>query len=344
MTPVLSGRRVGIGGILVALGIAASLAAPVVAPHRGDERFPDLLNAPPTAIRIRDSAGHLRAPFIHPWRLVDRLEQRYELDRDRHVTLHWFAGGHLVSTADNTAPLLVLGADGYGRDVLARLLDGAGVSLGVALIAATVAMILGGLIGGFAGYAGGLTDGVLTRGAELILVLPAMYVALSLRAVLPLVLRPSDVFALMVVIFGILGAPVVARGVRAIVRSERHRDYVVAAESLGAGRLRVLWTHLLPAARPFLLAQLILLVPSFIVAEATLSYVGFGFPEPVASWGTMLHDASNLQAMASFPWLLSPAAAMFAVVLAINLLGTTDTSLHGLPQDPDGNSSTAFYN
>src|SRR6185295_7059689 len=94
-----------------------------------------------------------------------------------------------------------------------------------------------------------------------------------------------------------------------------------AAEALGASDLRLLVRHLLPATLGFLAVQITLLVPAFIVAEATLSYVGLGFPDQVASWGTMLHDAStNIRVFADFPWLLSPAAAMFLVVLGLNLV------------------------
>jgi peptide/nickel transport system permease protein len=160
-----------------------------------------------------------------------------------------------------------------------------------------------------------------------VLVLPAMYVALALRAVLPLVLSATAVFLLLASIFAVVGAPFIARGVRAIVRSERRLDYASAAEALGASDARLLARHLLPATRGFIVAQITLLVPAFIVAEATLSYVGLGFPDPIASWGTMLHDASsNLRVFADFPWLLSPAVAMFLVVFSLNLaLGTEPT-------------------
>jgi peptide/nickel transport system permease protein len=137
--------------------------------------------------------------------------------------------------------------------------------------------------------------------------------------VLPLVLSASAIFVLLVAIFVLLGAPFVSRGVRAIVRTEATREYAIAARSLGAGHARVLVRHLLPAARGFLAVQATMLVPAFIVAEATLSYVGLGFPEPVASWGTMLHEASSLRAFVDFPWLLSPAVAMFLVVFGVNL-------------------------
>jgi peptide/nickel transport system permease protein len=153
------------------------------------------------------------------------------------------------------------------------------------------------------------------------MVLPAMYVALALRAVLPLVLTPRQVFVLLATIFAALGAPFIARGVRAIVRSERRREYAAAAEALGASGSRLLARHLLPATRGFVAVQITVLVPAFIVSEATLSYVGLGFPDPIASWGTMLHDAAtNIRVFADFPWLLSPAAAMFIVVLGLNLV------------------------
>ena len=151
------------------------------------------------------------------------------------------------------------------------------------------------------------------------LVLPTMYVVLALRAVLPLVLAPSTVFALLAGIFAVVGAPFVARGVRGVVRVERRLDYAAAAEALGAGPLRILFRHLLPAARGVMAVQLTTLVPAFIVGEATLSYVGFGFPDDVASWGTMLHEASSIRVLADFPWLLSPAAAMFLVVFGLNV-------------------------
>ncbi len=312
-------RRLGLSFLVVVF--AAAAGAPFLAPHAPDVKFSELLYAPPTLPHVVDDAGAWHAPFIYPWRLADRLEQRFEQNRSTRMPLVWLRGGRIAQSSDEArAPFLLVGADGSGRDVFARLLFGARTSLGLALVAALGATLLGGLVGGAAGYIGGIVDEALMRATDFVLVLPAIYVVLALRAVLPLVLSSGIVFVMLAAIFAVVGAPFVARGVRAIVRSERQLEYAVAARSLGAGHARLLVRHLLPAASGYVVVQLTVLVPAFIVAEATLSYVGLGFQDPIASWGAMLQEASNTRALTDFRWLLSPAAAIFLVVLGLNLV------------------------
>jgi peptide/nickel transport system permease protein len=309
-------RRAGIVLLTVVAGVAA--LAPWIAPNPPDRAFPGLLHAPPTMVRVWD--GGPRAPFIYRQRVVSRLERRFETITTERVPLRWFRDGRLVTVDPGAgAPLLLLGADGFGRDVFARLVHGSRLTLALALIATLGATLLGGLVGGVSGYAGGRLDLLLSRVTEFVLVLPAIYVVLALRAALPLVVPPRTVFLSLVGIFVLLGWPTVARGVRAIIVSERSRDYVSAAEALGAGSTRVLLRHLLPSARGHMLMQATLLLPAFVLAEATMSYIGLGFPEATPTWGTMLQDASNAALLGDTPWTLAPAGAIFLVVLAVNL-------------------------
>jgi peptide/nickel transport system permease protein len=192
--------------------------------------------------------------------------------------------------------------------------------LALGILATLLATAIGALVGGIAGCAGGRIDALLSRVSEFIVVLPAIYVMLALRAVMPLVLPGSTIFALLLAIFALLGWPMVARGVRAIVLVERDRDYAVAARAAGASGARLLTRHLLPAAGGYLSSQASLLLPAFILAESTMSYVGLGFPDTTPTWGTMLQDASNVALLGDAPWALAPAAAIFVVVLGVNLM------------------------
>ncbi len=292
--------------------IAVAVFAPMLAPYDAAEAFRDYLHAPPMRPHF-DGVS----PVVHPLVLADRLAQRFEPDRSRTVKLPWVE-------RDRTTPVFLFGADDFGRDVLSRLLYGARTSIGLALFATLGAVLIGAVAGAWAGYRGGWVDEGIMRVADFVLVLPVIYVVLVLRAVLPLVLPATTVFLLVSWIFVLVGWPFVAKGVRAIVAGERNREYVQAARSLGAGPLRILTVHLIPACGGHLLVQATLLLPAFILAEATLSYVGLGFPDPVASWGTMLASAGNYNAVSRFPWTLLPALAIFLVVFFTNLLIARD--------------------
>ena len=312
-------RKAGI--VLLSLVIGAAILAPWLAPNDPDRRFPDLIYAPPARVHMFGDAGAL---YIYTPRLLSRLERRFEEDRSKPVALRFFHDGRLITgDAEAGAPLLLLGADAYGRDNFSRLLYGGRATLAVAFIATLAAACLGTLIGGAcgntAGSAAGWLDAGLSRFSEFVLVLPTIYVALALRAVMPLTLSAPQVFALLVGIFALLGWPIVARGVRAIVLTERQRDYVAAARAAGASPTRVLVHHLLPASRGYVLTQASLLLPAFILAEATMSYVGLGFQGDVATWGTMLHDASNVAMLGDAPWTLAPAVPIFLVTLGVNI-------------------------
>jgi peptide/nickel transport system permease protein len=234
------------------------------------------------------------------------------------VPLLWFTEGRILNT-DPSTPWMLLGADALGRDIFARMVLGARLSLGIALAAAAGALLLGAVLGAFAGFHGGLADDVLMRLADFVLVLPAIYVVIVLRAAMPLVLTTMEVFWTMTGVLMLAGWPYAARGVRAVVAAERGKEYAEAAAALGASSWRILLRHLLPAASGFLAVQGTLLIPVFILAEATLSFVGFGFAEPTPSWGVMLHEAAQAGVLADAPWLLAPAGAIVTVIVSLHL-------------------------
>ena len=304
MTPVRS--------LLAVAWLVVAAAAPVVAPYDPAYRFEDYPFAPPMAVRV-DGGGAFAVPIV----LADRLMGRYEQVAGARAPLPWWA-------PDASAPVFLLGTDDLGRDVLSRLLHGARSSVGLGVVAALATLLLGAAVGGWAGITGGRVEAVLLRVGDVLLVAPITYLVVLLRAWLPERLDAGSAFVAMTAVFAVATWPWVARGVRAIVAAEREREYVQAARAIGATPGRVLWHHLLPACRGFLLGQVALLVPTFVLAEAALSFVGLGFPSDVPSWGAMIRDGSDVNTVVDRPWLLAPAAAVFLVVLAANLVNDGD--------------------
>jgi peptide/nickel transport system permease protein len=199
-------RRLSI--LIVTFAIVA-LVAPLASPYNPETQYREFLFAPPMPPRVMDGS-ELRAPFVYPIMLTDRLSQRYEENRARIQALPWF-------TANSDGPVFLLGSDSFGRDLLSRILHGARVSIGLALVSALGALALGALIGALAGYRGGVVDDIAMRAADLVVILPIIYVVLVLRAVMPLVLPPTTVFLLMAGIFTLVGWPFVARAVRGVI-------------------------------------------------------------------------------------------------------------------------------
>ena len=325
-------RRTRAGILCLSLIAALAIGASAITPHDPGRQFADLGYAPPMLPHVVGDDGRLHAPFIYPLRLEDRLEHRFVEDHTFRVPLVWFSSGSLVTTDDSKAPWLMLGGDALGRDIFARVVLGARLSLGVSVVAAAATLFLGALVGALAGFYGGRLDDGLMQIADFVLVLPAIYVVIVLRAVMPLVLTTSEVFWMMAGILSLAAWPYPARGVRAVVAAERRKEYAEAARALGAGSLRILLRHLLPATRGFLVVQGTLLLPTFILAEATLSFVGFGFAEPTPSWGVMLHEAAQASTLAEAPWLLAPAGAIVMSVLSLYLVSDDSPAPDGLVQ------------
>lgn len=214
----------------------------------------------------------------------------------------------------------LLGTDELGRDVLARMLQGASVSLLIGFIAVGIATMIGVLVGGIAGYYGGVrlgfvsVDTLIMRFTDVMLCFPTFFLILTVVALLP----PS-IYNIMVVI-GVTSWMGVARFVRAEFLSLRNQDFVVAAQALGLPERRIIFRHMMPNAMSPVLVTATIAVADAILTESALSFLGFGVQPPFATWGNVLSDGKDY--IFDAPWLFFiPGTAILAVVLAFNLVG-----------------------
>jgi peptide/nickel transport system permease protein len=221
--------------------------------------------------------------------------------------------GHIYASPSAAHPL---GLDDGGNDVLSQLIVGARTSLVVGLVAAVAGMLIGGAIGVVSGYMGGRVDGVLMRITDYFLVIPDI----------PLMIITAAVFGRntrnIIVIIALIYWTTTARLIRAQVHSIRERVYVRRAEMLGASRLRVLWTHVIPQVGPLLVANTVLMIANAIFAETYISFLGLGDPSTI-SWGSMIQNALNDGAIFYHAWwvILPPGIAVTLVVLAATIVG-----------------------
>jgi peptide/nickel transport system permease protein len=207
-----------------------------------------------------------------------------------------------------------LGTDQLGRDVLARMLYGARVSLTVGFVSMGIATAIGIVLGSLAGYNGGIVDATIMRAVDLMLVFPRFFLLLAVLAFL----RPS-IWTIMAVI-GLTGWMGVTRLVRAEFLALREREFVLWSQSVGASGFRVVWRHILPNAMAPVLVAMTLGIPAAILTESGLSFLGLGVQPPYATWGNILNEGKDAIEIA---WWLSfyPGLAILITVLSYNLLG-----------------------
>jgi peptide/nickel transport system permease protein len=297
-------------------------AAGFFAPYDPAELDRERPYLPPMHVHLVDAQSHFHLrPFFYPLRLRAGSFDQFEENTATRVPVQFFAQGagyhllglvpsHLHLFGARNARIYLLGSDAYGRDQLSRILYGGQVSLLAGLLGAAVTLLLGALIGMAAGYYSGWRDELLMRVAELFLALPWLYLLFALRAFLPLTVRPLEAFLLVVIVIGLVGWARPARLVRGVVLSVRERDFVRAARGFGASDLYLLRRHILPETASVLLTQAAILVPQFVLAEMTLSFLGLGVPEPTSSWGNLLATLQQYNVLVSYWWMYLPALAI----------------------------------
>jgi peptide/nickel transport system permease protein len=215
----------------------------------------------------------------------------------------------------------LLGADRLGRDVLSRTIYGTRISMSIGLAGVAISFVLGILLGGVSGYFGGPIDEVIQRAIEFLRSVPTIPLWMGLAAAVPPTWPPERIYFSLTLILSVIGWTGLARVVRGRFLSLREEDFVTAARLDGAGEMRVILRHMVPSFTSHIIAALTLAIPAMILAETALSFLGLGLQPPVVSWGVLLQEAQNIRAVATAPWLLTPALAVIVAVLALNFLG-----------------------
>ncbi|MFI3300330.1 MAG: ABC transporter permease [Candidatus Gastranaerophilales bacterium] len=325
---------------LVILGLIyfALFFADFIAPYSKDFSDRTMSYVPPSQIYTINEDGKFSKPYTYNYiRELDDEELRvvYRLDRSQKHYLNFFGKGesykflglistnrHLVTT-DDDGRLFLLGADINGRDVFSRLLFGGRISMTIGFLALFILFPIGLLYGGIAGYFGGKVDMLMMRFAEAVMSIPSFYLLIILASILPSSMSSSQRFMLIVVILALIGWAGFARVVRGMVLSIKNQEFIKAAKSIGASDLRIIIKHVLPQTTSFVIVAMTLSVPSYILSESGLSFLGLGIQQPDASWGNMLKEAQVYTNIIYRPWLLTPGLLIFIAVLAFNLIGDT---------------------
>jgi peptide/nickel transport system permease protein len=321
--------------VFLAFSYGSVLISELIAPYDLHSRFSGFIYAPPQRVHLFHE-GRFVGPFVYPFDFklnMDTLKREYAADTSEPQSIRFFCSGepynfwdlftgtfHFVCPPED-GTMFLLGTDRLGRDMFSRLTYGARISLTIGLVGVTLSYLIGITIGGIAGYFGGLFDSIIQRITEILRSIPELPLWMALSAALPVTWDPRLIYFGITVILALLDWPSIARAVRSKLFALREEDYVAAAEMMGAKPSRIIARHLLPNFTSHLIASASLTIPSMILAETALSFLGLGLRPPITSWGVLLEEARNIEAVALYPWLLAPMVPVMAVVLAFSFLG-----------------------
>ncbi|MBX6321891.1 MAG: ABC transporter permease [Rhodospirillaceae bacterium] len=328
-------RLAVVSGIVLLVFYGSILVSEILAPYNLATRDSKFIYAPPQRLHFFHE-GRFVGPFVYGLAYtlnMDTLEREYREDRTKVQPLRFFCSGdkyrlwglfearfHLVCPARG-GTLFLFGTDRLGHDMLSRVIYGARISLTIGLVGVAVSFLLGIFIGGLAGYYGGWVDNITQRIIETIRSLPHIPLWMALSAIMPVTWSPIIVYFGITIILGLIDWTGLARAVRSKLLALREEDFCVAAELMGARPRRIIFRHLLPSFMSHLIASATLSVPSMILGETALSFLGLGLRPPITSWGVLLNEAQNINVVALYPWLMLPVVPVIITVLAFNFLG-----------------------
>ncbi|MDR0313152.1 MAG: ABC transporter permease, partial [Treponema sp.] len=313
--------------------------AEFIAPYGSGTSLTDTPYHPPN---LRFSKG---APQAQEWLATNVVSWRYVRIKDQYHSIKFFVKGepyklwglipmdrHLFGTSynpksmdaqnDNSYPIFLMGADNLGRDLFSRIIYGSRISLTIGFVATFIALLLEMFFGGVSGFFGGMTDWLIMRFAEFLMLIPGLYLILFLRSLLSLKMDPGQTYMTITLILAFVGWPGSARTIRGMVHSIKREEFIQNSKLEMIPAPVIIFNHIIPQIASLLIVSIALSIPGFIMTETVLSYLGLGITDPAVSWGSLINrDISTVSNLQAYPWLLSPVWFLLAVTLAFNFLG-----------------------
>ena len=324
--------------IVLAIFYLTAIFGNFIAPQGTEQYDGKYVNCAPTAVHYFHE-GKLIGPFVYGLKKVRdpvTFMASFGEDRDQIYRIRFFAQGeeggeykwfglfpsnlHLFE-AEPGGKVFLFGTDNMGRDLFSRVILGAQISMFIPVVGMLMTLALGLLIGSLAGYFGGWVDTVIQRLVEVVRSFPQVPLWMALSAAIPKTLKPAQVFMLMTVILSLVSWPDLSRVVRSKFISVKKEDYIMAARISGAPASKLITRHMIPSFISYIIVNMTMSIPSLIIGETTLSFLGLGLRSPATSWGVLLQETNKLETIMFYNWKLIPMIFVFLSVLAFNFMG-----------------------